>query len=92
MHVTDTAGSYLTGSEPYGGAEPSTGALWATYENGNAVRIDAIYRRDLLDGAPFFHVDGDVSGPVTHTLRWFVTTEDRLRVRYLDAGLRFSPL
>jgi hypothetical protein len=92
MHVTDTAGSYYSAGAPYGGLAPSTGALWATYENGDAVRVDAIYRRDLLGGAPFFHVDGDVSGPVTRQLRWFATAEDRLRVRYLDAGLRFTPL
>jgi len=90
MHVTDTAGSYLSPGEPYGGVAPSTGSLWATYENGDALRFDAVYRRDLLDGAPFFHFDGDVSGPVTHHLRWFVTVEDRLRVRYLDAGLRLT--
>ena len=28
------------------------------------LRLDAIYRRDLLDGAPFYHVDGDLSGPI----------------------------
>jgi hypothetical protein len=92
MHVTDTAESYSGGIEPYGGIAPSTGALWTTYDNNGALRLDAIYRRDLLNNAPFYHVDGDVSGPVSRQLRWYAGAEDRLRVRYLDVGLRFSSL
>jgi hypothetical protein len=91
MHVTDTAETYPAGIEPYAGMEPSTGAFWATYDNGGAVRLDAIYRRDLLNDVPFYHVDGDVSGPITHALRWYAGIEDRQRVRYLDVGLRFAP-
>jgi hypothetical protein len=90
MHVTDTADTYPLGVEPYGGAAPSTGALWATYDNNGAVRFDAIYRRDLLNDAPFYHLDGDVSGPITPQLRWYAGVEDRMRTQFVDVGLRFS--
>jgi hypothetical protein len=90
MHVTDTAETYPGDIDPYGGIAPSTGALWATYDNNGAVRLDAIYRRDLLDNAPFYHVDGDVSGPITPQLRWYAGVEDRMRVQFVDVGLRFS--
>jgi hypothetical protein len=91
MHVTDTAESYPGGIDPYGGTAPSTGALWATYDNNGAVRLDAIYRRDLLDNAPFYHLDGDVSGPITTQLRWYAGVEDRMRTQFVDVGLRFTP-
>jgi hypothetical protein len=89
MHVTDTADTYPLGVEPYGGAAPSTGALWTTYDNNGAVRFDAIYRRDLLNDAPFYHLDGDVSGPITPQLRWYAGVEDRMRTEFVDVGLRF---
>jgi hypothetical protein len=91
MHVTDTAQTYEAVTPPYYGVGPTTGALWATYDNNGAVRLDAVYRRDLLNNAPYYHVDGDVSGPVTSALRWYAGVEDRQRVRYLDVGLRFTP-
>ncbi len=91
MHVTDTAESYPAGIEPYGGTAPSTGALWATYDNNGAVRFDAIYRRDLLNNAPFYHLDGDVSGPITHQLRWYAGAENRMRTEFVDVGVRFTP-
>jgi len=91
MHVTDTAESYPAGIEPYGGVAPSTGALWATYDNNGAVRLDAIYRRDLLNNVPFYHLDGDLSGPITHQLRWYAGIEDRMRTQFVDIGLRFTP-
>jgi hypothetical protein len=90
MHVTDTAEIYPGDIDPYGGTAPSTGALWATYDNNGAVRLDAIYRRDLLDDAPFYHLDGDVSGPITAQLRWYAGAEDRMRTEFVDVGLRFS--
>jgi hypothetical protein len=89
MHVTDTASANPTGL-PYGGVAPTLNATWLTYDNG-VLRADAIYRRDLLDNQPYWHLDGDISGPVSNKLRWYVGTEDRLRIRYLDAGLRFNP-
>jgi hypothetical protein len=91
MHVTDSAETYPADVSPYGGIAPSTGALWATYDNNGAVRIDAIYRRDLLDNAPFYHLDGDLSGPVTRQLRWYAGVEDRMRTEFVDIGFRFTP-
>lgn len=66
-------------------------AFWLTYENPGAIRFDAIYRRDVLDGQPFEHVDGDVSGPVENGLRWYAGVQDVARTTYLSAGLRFNP-
>lgn len=92
MHVNDTTAP----SPPYvlfypPGAPATVNALWLTYDNGGALRIDAIYRRDLLNGAPFEHVDGDVSGPISGRLRWYAGVEDRQRTTYLDIGLRLNP-
>ena len=89
MHVTDTVPVYGIGS-PYDGTAPTVGAAWLTYENPGALRIDAIYRRDLLDAAPFYHVDGDVSGPIAGSLRWYAGVEDRMRRTFLDVGLRLT--
>ncbi|MGA8534869.1 MAG: carboxypeptidase-like regulatory domain-containing protein [Candidatus Tumulicola sp.] len=90
MHVGDsTAPSYADPYYPAG--EPSNvNAMWLTYDNGGALRIDAIYRRDILDGQPFEHVDGAVSGRITDRLRWFAGAEDRQRTERVDVGLRFS--
>jgi hypothetical protein len=80
-----------SGQIPYApnGVQPNVNAFWATYENGDAVRADAIYRKDLLNGRPFYHVDGDLSGPIAGGLRWYAAIEDRMLVRHLDVGLRF---
>lgn len=94
MHVTDTVRSMLPNAYVPGSADglaPTTGALWLTYENAGAVRADAIYRRDLLDGMSFFHVDGDLSGPLRGSLRWYVGAGDRQRHGFLDVGLRSAP-
>ncbi len=81
MHVSDTT-QPLTASSPYDGADaPTVNAFWLTYDNGGALRADAIYRRDLLDGAPFYHVDGAISGPIADRFRWYAGAEDRLRRR-----------
>ncbi len=89
MHVTDTAPIYGDGL-PYGGNAPTVNAFWLTYENPGAVRLDVIYRRDLLDADPFYHFDGSVSGPISGQLRWYAGVEDRLRQTFVDAGIRFA--
>lgn len=90
MHVGDTtAPSNASPYAPYG--QPAgVNAFWLTYDNAGALRVDAIYRRDLLDGHPFEHVDGDVSGPLGRGLRWYAGVEDRQHATFLDIGLRFS--
>lgn len=90
MHVTDTAPVYPSTLPPYVGIAPTVNALWLTYDNGGALRIDAIYRRDLLDNDPFYHFDSAISGPVSGRLRWYAGTEDWMRRTFVNAGLRFS--
>jgi hypothetical protein len=89
MHVDDTVPPYGE-ALPAFGSTPTVSAMWLTYEGQGPIRIDAIYRRDLLDGLPFYHVDGDVSGPVAGRLRWYAGIEDRLRRTFADVGLRFG--
>ncbi|MGA8575329.1 MAG: carboxypeptidase-like regulatory domain-containing protein [Candidatus Cybelea sp.] len=88
MHVNDSAPNYGT-VLPYGAA-PTVNAVWLTYDTGAAIRADAIYRRDLLNGLPFYHFDGAISGPIGSRLRWYAGAEDRMRRTFVDAGLRFS--
>jgi hypothetical protein len=64
------------------------GSTWFTYQT-PGLRIDAIWRRDLLDGAPDAHVDGSISGPLSNRLSWFVATESRVKIRATDVGIRF---
>ncbi len=90
MHVTDTAPIYPSTLTPYLGIAPTVNALWLTYDNGGALRIDAIYRRDLLDNDPFYHFDAAVSGPVSERLRWYAGTEDWMHRTFVNAGLRFA--
>jgi hypothetical protein len=90
MHVDDTTAQPLY--SPY---LPSAGtwnadAIWLTYENPGAIRFDAIYRRDFLNGLPFEHIDGDVSGPVYRGLRWYAGIQDLMRTTYVSAGLRIG--
>ena len=88
MHVSDTTQPFDV--YPYDATiAPTVDALWLTYDNGGAVRADAIYRRDLLDGLPFFHVDGALSGPIAGGLRWYAGAEDRMRRTFVDVGVRF---
>lgn len=90
MEVTDTTAP--PAGAPYFpiGTPSNVNAVWLTYQNGGALRVDTIYRRDLLDGTPFEHLDGDVSGPITGRLRWYAGVEDRYRTTYFDAGFRLS--
>jgi hypothetical protein len=93
MRVTDTVPAYaLTTAYAYDGSTtPTVNAFWLTYDaTPGGLRLDAIYRRDLLDGAPFYHVDGDLSGPIADRLRWYAGVEDRTRRTFLDVGLRFG--
>jgi hypothetical protein len=88
MHVDDTLPLY-GGGLPYGGTAPTVNALWLTYDLPAGVRADAIYRRDLLDGAPFYHFDGAVSGPIANGLRWFAGAEDWMHRTFVQVGIRF---
>jgi hypothetical protein len=91
MHVSDDTSAPALAAPFYPPGSPAdVNAIWLTYENGAAVRIDAIYRRDILNGQPFEHLDAAVSGPITDRLRWFAGVEDRQRTKYLDVGLRFG--
>ena len=90
MSVADSTVPVLVSRYDPIGAPTSVNAAWLTYENGSALRIDAIYRRDVLDGQPFEHVDGAISGPISDRLRWYAGVEDRARTTHLDVGLRFS--
>jgi Carboxypeptidase regulatory-like domain len=89
MHVTDTAPIYPSTLTPYLGIAPTVNALWLTYDNGS-LRIDAIYRRDLLDNDPFYHFDAAISGPISERLRWYAGTEDWMHRTFVNAGLRFA--
>jgi hypothetical protein len=90
MHVTDTVAAYGVPAAYDGNMAPTVNALWLTYNLNGGIRLDTIYRRDLLDGAPFYHVDGDLSGPIVNSLRWYSGVEDRMRRTFLDVGLRFG--
>jgi hypothetical protein len=90
MHVTDTVPVYALTTAYDGSTSPTVNAFWLTYDATGGLRLDAIYRRDLLDGAPFYHVDGDLSGPIANRLRWYAGMEDRARRTFLDVGLRFG--
>ncbi|HLI95774.1 MAG TPA: hypothetical protein VKT72_06770 [Candidatus Baltobacteraceae bacterium] len=71
--------------------EPSTvGSYWLTYESAG-VRIDAIYRRDLLDSNPDPHFDASISAPVSGQLRIFGATERIAGRRLFSIGLRAQP-
>jgi hypothetical protein len=90
MHVTDTVPAYAGTTAYDGNMAPTVNAFWLTYEPNGGLRLDAIYRLDLLDGAPFYHVDGDLSGPIGSGLRWYSGVEDRMRRTFVDVGLRFG--
>jgi len=89
MHVRDTVQLY-GGGFPYGGAAPTVNAAWVTYDPGAGLRVDAIYRRDLLDGGPFYHFDGAISAPIRGGLRWYAGAESWMHRTFIDAGLRLG--
>ena len=75
---------YRFGARP----RPSTvGSYWLTYESAG-VRIDALYRRDLLDYGADPHFDASVSAPISRSLRIFGATERRAGIRTVTLGLR----
>ncbi|HEU5479963.1 MAG TPA: hypothetical protein VFU90_09035, partial [Candidatus Tumulicola sp.] len=90
MYVADSTAP--PAAVPYypAGMPSNVNAFWLTYENGSAVRIDAIYRRDVLNAQPFEHLDAAISGPLTEHVRWYAGVEDRLRTTYLDIGVRLT--
>ncbi len=89
MHVADAVAR--TSQAPYAGSqiEPTVSAYWLTYDN-DALRVDAIYREDLLNAQPYRHFDGDISGPISRRLRWYVGSEDWQHRPTVDVGLRFN--
>ncbi|MBV9027556.1 MAG: carboxypeptidase regulatory-like domain-containing protein [Candidatus Eremiobacteraeota bacterium] len=89
MHVRDTVQLY-GGGYPYGGAAPTVNAAWLTYDPAAGLRMDAIYRRDLLDGAPFYHFDGAISAPIRSGVRWYAGVESWMHRTFIDAGLRIG--
>jgi hypothetical protein len=66
------------------------GSVWLTYENPSGLRLDGIYRADLLDALPDRHLDASLSAPLADRMRVFVSTERRRDTRYVDAGIRFE--
>jgi hypothetical protein len=75
---------YRFGAQP----RPATvGSYWMTYES-SGLRIDAIYRRDLLDYRIDPHFDASVSAPVVPGWRIFGGTERRAGARTFTFGLR----
>jgi len=75
---------YRFGARP----RPSTvGSYWLTYESAG-LRIDALYRRDLLDYGADPHFDASISAPISSGLRIFGATERRAGARTFTIGLR----
>lgn len=74
---------YRFGAAP---AAATVGSYWLTYE-GRGVRVDAIYRRDLLDYHLDAHVDASISAPISRHLRLFAGTEKRNGIRYATIGI-----
>lgn len=68
--------------------QPATvGSYWLTYET-TGLRIDAIYRRDLLDYQVDPHFDASISAPLSSGVRLFGSTERRAGTRLVTVGLR----
>ena len=74
------------------GAAPRTanvGSAWLSYQAGAGLRIDAIWRQDLLNYVPDAHLDESLSTPLTARLRWYVGSERLVGVRSITAGINF---
>jgi len=68
----------------------SVGSAWLTYENEDHLRADAIFRRDLIGGVGFNHVDGSLFFPAGKHAHLFLGSEVRQRARSVGIGLRFD--
>ena len=91
LHFDDASAPYAPvfryGAPPV----PATPAsLWASYDNPDALHVDAIWRRDLLDYRVQTHVDVSVSGPLSNRFRWFIGSERRGGEQFLSAGIRIA--
>jgi len=73
---------------PATGSMQNVGSAWLTANTGS-VRIDLIWRRDLLDLVGDSHLDGAISGPLTKDESWFIHTERYAGTRLSDIGIRF---
>lgn len=68
----------------------TVGSYWLTYESAG-LRIDAIYRRDLLDYRIDPHFDASISAPIgSGGLRVFAATQRRAGTRGATIGLRLA--
>lgn len=69
---------------------PATvGSAWLTYEPSSRVRVDAIWRRDIVDQHPDAHFDAAFSSVLSGESRWFVSSERWLGRRSITAGIRW---
>lgn len=64
------------------------GSTWLSYDNEDRFHLDAIWGRDLLDGAMNGHLDGSIGGRLSDHLNWFAATEERSRHRAFSAGIQ----
>ncbi len=75
---------YRFGANP----QPATvGSYWLTYDAGN-VRVDALYRRDLLNYSADPHFDASVSAAISRELRLYGSTERIAGTRTFIFGIR----
>lgn len=91
MHVGDTTAPEYPLVRFARTAQPANvGSAWVTYDVPGGVRLDAIYRRDLLDYMPDAHFDASASGPLAGALRWFAASQRLHGNRFFSAGIRFE--
>jgi hypothetical protein len=68
----------------------TVGSYWLTYES-SGLRVDAIYRRDLLDYSIDPHFDASLSAPIAPEMRVFAATEQIAGKRSVTIGVRVQP-